>query len=122
MLARATQQARRAANLSRFFSPVLAERLAATEPAGATGDRRPVAILFVNMRGAAGSTGLKSASRKSCALGATLALFKKLSSSGGFRYGYEKGADRRCFAPKENGRVLVDREIVGLRQGRGSAE
>jgi adenylate cyclase len=51
MLARAIQQARRAANLSRFFSPALAERLAATEPAGATGDRRPVAILFVDMRG-----------------------------------------------------------------------
>src|SRR3546814_12758951 len=51
MLARAIQQARRAANLSYFFSPALAERLAAAPPTGTTGDRRPVAILFVDMRG-----------------------------------------------------------------------
>ena len=49
--------------------------------------------------------------------GATLALFKKLTSSGGIRYGHEESADRRCFAPKENGRVRV--RAVGVR---GKAE
>lgn len=51
MLARAIQQARRAANLSQFFSPTLADRLAAAPATATSGDRRPVAILFVDMRG-----------------------------------------------------------------------
>jgi len=51
MLTRAIEQAGRAANLSRFFSPPVAERLAGMNFAGARGDRRSVAILFVDMRG-----------------------------------------------------------------------
>ena len=51
MLTRAIEQASRAANLSRFFSPQVAERLSSMGFAGARGDRRSVAILFVDMRG-----------------------------------------------------------------------
>jgi adenylate cyclase len=51
MLGRAIEHGRRAANLSRFFSPAVAERLSAASDPGARGGRRSVAILFVDMRG-----------------------------------------------------------------------
>ena len=52
MLERAIEQAGRAANLSRFFSPAVADRLSAIGPVdAATGDRRNVGILFVDIQG-----------------------------------------------------------------------
>jgi adenylate cyclase len=51
-LDRAIEHARRAANLSRFFSPAVASRLSGTEASTVgKGDRRQVAILFIDMQG-----------------------------------------------------------------------
>jgi adenylate cyclase len=51
-LDRAIEHARRAASLSRFFSPAVANRLAGMEVGTAgKGDRRKVAILFIDMQG-----------------------------------------------------------------------
>lgn len=51
MLTRAIDQASRVANLSRFFSPAVAERVTAMDRDGGHGERLAVAILFVDMRG-----------------------------------------------------------------------
>ncbi len=52
MLTRAIDQASRVANLSRFFSPAVADRVAAAASQdGGHGERLAVAILFVDMRG-----------------------------------------------------------------------
>ena len=50
-LSRAIEHARRAANLSRFFSQPVADRLAKVGAGTSRGDRRQVAILFVDVRG-----------------------------------------------------------------------
>lgn len=51
-LDRAIEHARRAASLSRFFSPAVANRLSGSEASTVgKGDRRQVAILFIDMQG-----------------------------------------------------------------------
>ncbi|MEQ9640547.1 MAG: adenylate/guanylate cyclase domain-containing protein [Alphaproteobacteria bacterium] len=51
MLTRAIDQASRVANLSRFFSPAVADRVASAGRDSGHGERLAVAILFVDMRG-----------------------------------------------------------------------